>query len=451
MAGSNSKRRGPDMSAAARYIECCRELAVALPGRDLPWLARLREEALARFSATGFPTPREEEWKYTNVAPIEKNLFSPAPAAGPGRVDAETLARYRLADAWSLVFVDGIHAPGLSVTAGLPEKALVMSMAEALERHPEKVEALLQTAAERETHGFVAFTTACFRDGAFVFIDEGLALAKPLQLIHVSTRAEGLAVTRNLVALARNAEATVIETYAGREGSSYLTAAVTEISLGENAGLAHYKLQSEADRAYHFGGVYARQGRSSRFGQHHAAFGGLLSRTEIHAELERAADCELNGLFLGTERRHLDTHTLIRHKASHGTSRETYRGIAADRARGVFSGRIVVHPEAQKTDAAMDNRNLLLSADAEIDSKPQLEIHADDVKCAHGVTVGQLDPSAVFYLASRGVDEPTARAMLTFAFANEMVEKIRPASLKRLVQSELLSFLPQSDVRQDWL
>lgn len=437
------------MSAAQYYVEHYR--ALALPGEHLPWLRRLREEAQSRFSAGGFPSPREEEWKYTNVAALEKKLFVPTVGAPAGAADTNALARLRLEDAWSLVFVDGIYSAEHSMTDGLPEGVIATSLASALERYPDRIEGLFNQAVPQDAHGFIAFTTAYFRDGAFVHVPAGKILDKPLQVIHFSTRPDGLAVTRNLVALEQNAEATVVETYAGAGDLSSLTASVTEISVGENAGLEHYKLQSETVKGYHFGGIYAREARSARFHQHHLAFGGLLARTEIHAQLGHGAECELDGLFLATGRRHLDTHTLIHHQASCGTSRETYRGIAGDRARGVFSGRIVVHPEAQKTDAEMSNRNLLLSADAEIDSKPQLEIHADDVKCAHGVTVGQLDPEAVFYLESRGVDEPTARNMLTFAFANELVEKIRLSSLKRVVQGELLSFLPQSDIRKDWL
>jgi len=438
------------MSAAQHYVEHYRELAKALPGEHLPWLRRLREEAQSRFSATGFPSPREEEWKYTNIAPIEKKRFVPAIDSPSDMTDTNVLTRLRLANAWSLVFVDGIYSAEHSVTAGLPESVIATSLAEALEQHPDRIEGLLNRMVP-EAHGFIDFTTAYFRDGAFVHIPAGRILDKPLQVIHLSTRPDGLAVTRNLIALEQQAEASLVETYAGTEDLSYLTASITEISVGENAGLNHYKLQSETAKSYHFGGIYARQARSARFRQHHLAFGSLLARTEIHAHLGHAAECELGGLFLGTGRRHLDTQTLIHHRAPCGISRETYRGIAGDRARGVFSGRIVVHPDAQKTDAEMSNRNLLLSEDAEIDSKPQLEIHADDVKCAHGVTVGQLDPEAVFYLESRGVDEPTARNMLTFAFANEMVEKIRLNSLKNLAQSELLSFLPQSDIRKDWL
>ena len=440
MAGSSNKRRVSEMNAVLHDLDDYRTLTPALPGRNLSWLNRLREEAQENFLASGFPTPREEEWKYTNIAPIEKKRFKAVSLSMAGEVDMATISAYRLQDAWSLVFMDGIYAHDLSVTEGLPKNVWVMSMAEALERHPEMVEALLQKAAARENHGLIALTTAWFRDGALILIPAGMVLTKPIQIIHFATCDEGLSITRNLIALENHAEVQVIETYAGVPGLSYLTAAITEINVGRNAGLSHYKWQTETAKAYHFGGIYADQSPSARFYQHHVAIGALVSRTEIHSELDQAAECQLTGLFLCNEQRHLDAHTLIRHLAAHGISRVNYRGIASDRARGVFSGRIIVHPEARKTDAEMNNRNLLLSREAEIDSKPQLEIHADDVKCTHGVTVGQLDPNSVFYLESRGVDEASARHLLTYAFANEIVEEIRLESLKSRMQNELLSF-----------
>lgn len=439
------------MSATMHYAEQYHALTPDLPGQHLPWLRALRSDAHGRFAATGFPSPREEEWKYTNIAPIEKKLFKPALPGQRGAVDPDLVARYRLADAWCLAFVDGLFAANLSDTLGLPEGVTALSMADALERCPEAVEASFHRIAAEETHGFVSFTTAYFRNGAFIRVSAGTSLERPLQILHFSTRNEGLAVLRHVIALGRNAEARVVETYAGAEGVGALTAAVTAISLDENAGLGHYKLQAEADKGYHFGGIYAVQANSARLHQHNAAFGGLLARTEINSDLGPGAECRLDGLVVATGRRHLDTHTLIRHRAPRAVTRENYRGIAADRSRGVFSARIVVEENAQKTDAEMSNRNLLLSDNAEIDTKPQLEIHADDVKCSHGVTVGQLDPNAVFYLESRGVDEVSARSMLTFAFANEMVERIPLDSLKTLVRAELLAVLPQTDVRRDWL
>jgi Fe-S cluster assembly protein SufD len=424
------------------YAEQYRNVSLDLPGGQLPWLQALRDKAEQRFAAGGFPSPREEEWKYTNIAPIEKKRFKPAATAESGPVDTALIEQHRLPDALSLVFIDGVYNETWSDLDGLPDGVRLISITEALDRYPQRIEAAFHKIACREDHGFIAFTTAYFRDGVFLHVPAGTVLTKPVQLLHVATRDEGLAVLRHLIVLDRNAEARVVETYAGSAGAGYLTAAVTEIVLAENAGLEHSKLQVETDKAYHFGGIYAEQARSARLRQHHSAFGGLLARTEIHSDLGQGAECELDGLFLASGRRHLDTHTLVRHVAPNATTRETYRGIASERGRGVFSGRIVVEKDAQKTDAEMSSRNLLLSDSAEIDAKPQLEIHADDVKCAHGVTVGQLDPNAVFYLESRGINADSARNLLTFAFANEMVEKIRLESLQKQVQAELLAVLP---------
>jgi Fe-S cluster assembly protein SufD len=439
------------MSAAQQYIEQYKGLADALPGQNLPWLNSIRRLALGSFAASGFPSPREEEWKYTNVSALEKKRFQPLAPSAAQPLDAAWLETHKLADAWVLVLLDGRFEPGLSVLEGLPESVVLTGLSAALQSHGDQVKRLLGATLGRESHGFLAFNTAYFSDGAFIDIPAGMVLEKPLQILHVSTRNEALANTRSLVNLAANASAKLVETFAGAAGAGYLTAAVTEIQLGENAGLDHYKVQAESDKAYHFGGVYASQATAARFKQYNLSFGALLARHEIHAELARGGDCELNGLFLAKGRQHVDNHTLIHHAEPYGTSRETYRGVLADRARGVFQGRIVVHPKAQKTSAEMNNRNLLLSEDAEIDAKPQLEILADDVKCSHGVAVGQLDPESVFYLVSRGVDTETAKNMLTFAFANEMVEKIGLDSLRTQAQAHLLDLFPQTGIRRDWL
>jgi len=436
---------------AAAYIERYQTIAEDLPGRNLLWLAAARQEAAQGFAVGGFPSPREEEWKYTNVTALEKKLFQPSAAKLAGSLDAASLEQYKLADSWRVVLVDGRFDATLSVLDGLPGNVVISGIADALQNQPEQVKALLGGALGRVSHGFIHFNTAYFNDGAFIDIPAGVVLPKPLQILHIATQDEVLANTRSLVSLGANAEAKLIETYAGSTGKSYLTAAVTEIRLNGNASLEHYKVQVESDKAYHFGGVYVSQERSSRFKQANLSFGGLLARNEIHAELGIASECELNGLFLAKGRQHVDNHTLIHHAEPNGSSRETYRGVLADRSRGVFQGRIVVHPKAQKTSAEMNNRNLLLSEDAEIDAKPQLEILADDVKCAHGVSVGQLDPESIFYLVSRGVDSETARNMLTFAFANEMVEKIDLESLRAQVQGHLLDLFPQTGIRRDWL
>ncbi|TAN68035.1 MAG: Fe-S cluster assembly protein SufD [Methylobacter sp.] len=435
---------------ASRYAAEYPTIAPALPGQNLPWLQTLRAKALEQFSALGFPSPREEEWRYTNVSGIEKKLFSPSTGLTAADVDAEWLKAYQLQDAWILVLVDGHFSAELSVLDGLPEAISVMSMADALTTQPDKVEQYLGLAADQSEHSFIAFNTAWFTDGLFVHVPAKLVLDKPIQLLHIVTDSDAMATTRNIIIAEALAEVKVIETFIGVT-NAYLTAAVTEIFVGQNADLTLYKMQSESEKAYHFGGSYIKQARDARFTHHNFAFGGLLARSDIHVDLDHASECELNGLYLGVKRQHIDNHTRINHLKPYAISRELYKGVLDDRARGVFQGRVIVAVDAQKTDSQMNNRNLLLSDDAEADTKPQLEIYADDVKCGHGVTVGQLDEKSVFYLQSRCVDEETARNMLTFAFANEMVDKIKIRGLHDMILEQVLARFPQQGVNKEWL
>ncbi|MDF9392185.1 MULTISPECIES: Fe-S cluster assembly protein SufD [Methylococcus] len=420
------------------YLASYREPAAHEPA----WLSRLRRQALARFEKSGFPSPREEEWRYTNIAPIERKLFAEATGPADTTTAAALIERCRIAGAWSLVFVDGLFVPELSERNDLPAGVTLDSLGSMLRTDT----AWLESAFEPETvrHGFLDFNTAFFTDGAVLHVEEGVVLEKPVQLFFVSTRNDGRATLRNLIRIGRNAESRVVETHVGAAEAGYLGAVVNQLEIGNNGGLNLYKLQLDGARAYHFGGSYARVAPDGRFGHHTLSLGGLLVRNEVHAGLACAAQTEMNGLFLSENRQHVDNHVRVDHDEPHGTSRVTYRGILEDRSRGVFQGRIVVHPDAQKTDAEMNNRNLLLSADAEIDSKPQLEIHADDVKCAHGVTIGQLDPDSVFYLESRGIDAAAAREMLTFAFAAEIVERMRPDPFHELLRGILLARFPNA-------
>jgi len=420
------------------YVDSYREPATHEPA----WLSRLRRQALARFETSGFPSPRDEEWRYTNVTPIERKLFTAATGPADIATANSLIEGYRIADAWSLVFVDGLFAPELSERNGLPAGVTLDNLRSILQTDATWLESALEPETER--HGFVDFNTAFFTDGAVLRVDEGAVLEKPVQLFFVSTRSEGRATLRNLIRIGRNAEARVVETHVGAAETGYLGAVVNQIEVADNGGLNHYKLQLDGGRAYHFGGSYARVARDGRFGHHLLSLGGLLVRNETHARLARAAQTEMNGLFLSENRQHVDNHVRVDHDEPHGASRVTYRGILKDRSRGVFQGRIVVHADAQKTDAEMNNRNLLLSDDAEIDTKPQLEIHADDVKCAHGVTIGQLDPDSVFYLESRGIDAATAREMLTFAFAADIVERMRPDPFRELLRGMLLARFPNA-------
>jgi len=435
---------------ASRYTAEYSKIETTLPGGSLPWLRALRSDALKQFSGRGFPSLREEEWRYTNVSGIEKNLFEPRLEPSDNQIDKDWLENYRLADCWQIVLVDGYYSPELSDLADLPENVTVKSLSELLEADAGQIEAYFGQAVGIDEHSFVAFNTAWFTGGAFIRIPAKTVLDKPVQLLHVVTDPNRLATTRNLVIAESMAQTQIVETYVGTD-QSYLSASITEVFVEQNADLTLYKVQCESEKAYHFGGTYVKQGRDARFSHHNFAFGGLLARSEIHVDLGHASECNLNGLYLGIKRQHLDNHTRINHLEPHGISREVYKGVLDGRARGVFQGRVVVAEDAQKTDSEMNNRNLLLSNDAEADTKPQLEIYADDVKCAHGVTVGQLDEKSVFYLQSRCVDEETARNMLTFAFANEMVTKITPKSLHDLVLAEVLKRFPQQGIMQDWL
>lgn len=421
-----------------------------LPGQELLWLQALRSQALTQFSSNGWPSSRAEEWRYTNVSAIEKKLFKPVLVLNTEAVDHPLIEQYRVSDCWLMVMVDGHFVAELSDLKDMSEGVTALSLEQALAQCPDQVATYLGKAVSDEDNSFIHFNTAYFSDGLWLSVTANTILDKPIQLLHIVTQAESLPSTRNLIIAEQGAEVSVIESYAGIDECDYLTTAVNEVFVGDNAQVKFYKLQTETAKAYHFGGTYVQQ-RSGQFTHHNFSFGALLARNEVHTHLSYAAECELNGLYLGTKRQHVDNHTRINHEQPHAISREIYKGILDQRARGVFQGRVVVAKDAQKTDSEMQNRNLLLSDNAEADSKPQLEIYADDVKCAHGVTVGQLDRQSIFYLKSRCVDEQTARHILTFAFANEMVDKIDFINFKQQVLELLLSYFLQTMTDKEWL
>ncbi|MBS3964429.1 MAG: Fe-S cluster assembly protein SufD [Methylomonas sp.] len=423
--------------SAYSYLTAYQTLVTSLPGRDLPWLQQLRGEALQAFAERGFPGVGEEDWRYTALSVLNKTVFAPVTAQ---QVDLDWLNSYRLDDAACAVLVNGRFSSALSVLNGW-DGVTVSALSELLADNPAVVETMLGQAVTSCEHNLVAFNNAWFADGVVVRVVANAQIDKPLQILHVVTDAQALAVTRNLFVVNDHADIEIIETYIGIN-EAYFTAAINEVLLGCNADLTLSKVQLEGGKAQHFGGTYVRQAPDSRFAHHNFALGGLLARSDIHSDLAQASECTLNGLFVASGRQHLDNHTRINHAKPHGISREFYKGVLDQRARGVFQGRVIVAEHAQHTDSEMNNRNLLLSSDAEVDTKPQLEIYADDVKCSHGVTVGQLEDKSVFYLQSRGVDEATARNILTFAFANEMVDKVENAELKSLLLKELLVRFP---------
>lgn len=420
-------------------------------GADLGWLNSLREQASEGFVASGFPTFRDEEWRYTNVSAIEGNKFTPAEQAGT--IDADVLSDVLLDDCHHLVFVDGFFQADLSSIDGLTDGVVVSALSSGIDEHEEAIKSLLGSVVETPALGFINLNTAMFTDGALISIEGNTQLEKPIQLAFISSKegALSLSSSRNLIIAKAGSKATVIETYHGAEETSYLTNVITEVIVEPNATLVHNRLQAESLQAFHVGGVYTRLDSNAIFKQYNYTFGSVLSRCEVHAELGTASDCDLDGLYISQDKQHMDNHTLVNHAHPHAISNEFYKGILGDSSKGVFQGRIIVAEHAQKTDAKMSNRNLLISNRAEVDSKPQLEIYADDVKCAHGVTVGQLDDTAIFYLRSRGAEEQMAKNMLTFAFANEMVERIKFKPLQIKVLEELLKRFPQQGMKLEWL
>ena len=368
------------------------------------WLAALRRDAYGRFEATGFPSAKDEAWRYTGVQPITET-------------------------AWRRV----ARAPRLAKP--LPEGARLFS--------PSEVEGRLGRIAAFEKSPFTALNTALFEDALLFEIQPGAVLAEPIEILFDAgdSKAPEAIYRRVLIVAGEKSEASVVETYVGA-GRTF-TNAVTEIALFPGAILEHTKLQEEGLEARHVHALAALQSRSSRFTSHNIALGAALARTEISTLLAgEGAECALNGLFVGRDRQHLDTRTIIDHATPHTTSRELYKGVMDGASRGVFHGTIVVRPDAQKTDAVQTNKNLLLSREALVNSTPALEIFADDVKCRHGSTTGQLDAAALFYLRSRGIGEAEARGLLTWAFAADVAEKIRVPGIRRRVERELGLLLP---------
>ena len=408
-----------------------------------PAIADLRERGFARFSALGFPTTRLEQWRFTNVAPIAARAFVPGE---PVEVAPAALAPYELdgAAGGRIVFVNGRFAAGLSDAGSLPAGVEAGSLAAALRTDPETVTPHLGRLAGFEQRAFTALNTALVQDGAVVRIADGAVVERPLHLLFLTAAADGrMSHPRVLVVAGENSQARIVESYAAAGDAPYFTNAVTEVAAGDGAAVDHYKLVRESLDAYHVASMHVRLGRSAAFSSHAVTLGGALVRNDVEAELAgEGGDCTLNGLYLAGGRRLVDNHTTIRHAMPHCTSHELYKGILDGQAHAVFNGRIVVAIDAQKTDARQTNKALLLSEDARINTKPELEIFADDVKCTHGATVGQLDDDALFYLRARGLGRDQARSMLIHAFASDLLGRIAIEPLRAQLDALLWRRLP---------
>jgi Fe-S cluster assembly protein SufD len=413
--------------------------------RDLSWLASLRKSAIESFADLGFPTTRQEAWRFTNVAPLAQIPFTLAmPVEAAPRLGDEQ--EHVIPDDVTarLVFVNGYFDPRLSLATNGQKGVTATSIRHQIGTAPRTLQENLGRYASAERDTFVALNTAFVQDGAFVHIAPGVVLEKPIHLIYLRVQGGQNTVTypRTLVLVERGAQAMVIESHLGVANETYFTDAVTELVAGEDASLEHLKIQQESEAAFHISTVVGHQGRSSRLLSHSISLGAQLARHEIRSVLAgEGAECTLNGLYQVRGRQHVDHHTILDHAMHHCGSREYYRGILDGRSSAVFNGAIIVRKDAQKTDAIQSNKNLLLSEEAAINTKPELQILADDVRCTHGATVGQLDPDAIFYLRARGLGLEPARHLLTRAFANDVLARIRCAPAREGLEAALFARL----------
>jgi Fe-S cluster assembly protein SufD len=442
----------PEATAAAAVTAWVDDFAGfdrARTAREPAAVRALRRRAIERFGERGFPGRREEQWRFTDVSAIAATRF--ARAAGPGAVDAAALAPSRIDGAIRLVVVDGFVVPALSDLAALPAGTRLGSLADALAEAPERVEEHLGRHARFDDHPFVALNTAFFADGVLLALPARAEVETPIHLVFYSTagsaEAPPASFPRTLIVAGEASRATVVESYVGTADAVYLTCPVTELAMAPGAVIDHCKLQHDSRQAFHLATLQVHQERAGNLFSHAVSSGAALARNDVNAVLAgEGCDCTLNGLYLASGSQHVDNHMRMDHVAPHCTSYELYKGVLDGHARSVFNGLIHVHPGAQKTDAKQSNRNLLLSEGAMANSNPQLEIFADDVRCTHGSTVGQLDEDAVFYLRSRGIGAEAATSLLTYAFASDIVGRIRIEPVRRDLEELLFSRLPRGEV-----
>jgi Fe-S cluster assembly protein SufD len=421
-------------------------------GRNLPWLRKLRDDAFARFAEVGFPTTHDEDWRFTNIAPIVRTQFRLPGSALVQLPPAELKSWSIEGSAARLVFVNGRYAPELSRIDALPKAVAVSSLREQIEGNSDQISKQLGHYANTQRDAFVALNTAFLEDGAYVHVKRGVVVEAPIHLLFVSSSDHTALMShpRNLIVFEDQSQGTVVEEYVSLGGGAMLSNSVTELVAGDDAHVSHYMIEREHKDAFNVSTLRIQQGRTANVASHSFLLGGGLVRNNVHPVLAgEGGECLINGLFVGSGKQHLDNFMHVEHASPHCASRQFYNGILDDHAHGVFHGRIVVHKDAQKTDAKQTNRNLLLSDDAQIDTKPQLEIYADDVKCTHGATIGQIDENALFYLRSRGLSEAQARQLLLLAFASECVERMRPGAaqvyVEQLIHAHLLPLREHSN------
>ncbi|HET9838403.1 MAG TPA: Fe-S cluster assembly protein SufD [Candidatus Angelobacter sp.] len=432
--------------APEKYLETF-EQSRARSGSQPRWLQSLRQKAFERFSDLGFPTTHDEDWRFTNVSAVSGTEFELAQPAILGMERPEPVQFPLFNKACRLTFINGFFVKELSHIGSLPAGVIVGSLAEQIASLPESVEGHLGRYLNIERDAFAALNTAFIEDGIYIEVPAGTVVDIPVYaaFLTVPGGAPPMNHPRSLIVAGESSKLTIVEDYMSydEEGVSFSNAA-TELIAGDNANVEHYMIVREGESSYNFSTLRIQQGRNANVATHSLLLSGALVRNNVHPVLAgEGSECLINGLFMANGRQHMDNYMLVEHASPHCNSRQFYNGVLNGNSHGVFHGRIIVHKDAQKTDAKQTNRNLLLSDDAQIDTKPQLEIYADDVKCTHGATIGQVDENALFYLRSRGLDEASARHVLLLAFANECLDRMNCEAIRDGLKRLVVKALPE--------
>ena len=417
-----------------------------LPGAA--WISELRDSALESFKQRGFPTVRDEAWRYTDVRPITKNYFSVSRASDSDHSAIQSFEEFMLKD-FSGFTIKVLNGLVLEIPEELVqmEGVMIQSLSDCMQHSPEILEPFLKSAKADNLDGFAELNRAFLENGLLISLDEEVELEQPLEILNLSSGDQIAILPRFLVNMNRGAKAKIVERYVSAGDDQTFTNGVSEISLSQDSELDYYVVQTSGDKASQVGYINADLDEGSRFSCRTITLGGRIVRNNLQVKLAgEQAHCDMLGLYNLSGRQHVDNYTTMVHAAANCTSKELYKGVLDNRSRGVFHGRIKVEQDAQKTDAEQSNNTLILSRDAEIDTKPQLEIYADDVKCSHGATIGQIDNNSLFYLRSRGIEEQEARSLLTYAFVNEVLESVDIAPLHQTLEQALMQQLVNPEV-----
>ena len=432
------------------YLEGFNRFQRKSVGKDVIWLREKREEAIETFLNLGFPTVHEEDWRFTNTTPIARTSFK-LEWDGHSKLSRNDIKLFEIPvlECNQLAFINGRYSSELSSLKHLQKGLIISNLTKALIEDEGLLKEHLSSYAEFKNESFTALNTAFIDDGALVFIPKNTLLKEPIHLLYISTSNGIPSITnpRNLIILEENSQASIVEQYVTMRDEAYFSNVVTEAVVGENSVLEHYMIERESKKAFNISTLRVQQKRSSTLTSHSLLIGGSLVRNNVHPVLAgEGCHSFINGLFMSTGRQHMDNYMKVEHASPHCDSRQLYNGILDGKSKGVFHGRIIVHKDAQKTDAKQTNRNLLLSDSAQIDTKPQLEIYADDVKCTHGATIGQIDENALFYLRSRGLSIDSARAMLLYAFTRGNLERMKVEPIRSYIERLINEWFVQGNL-----